>query len=287
MKRILGGAAALQSAVPMKGGASSAVFRLQTASGERFVLRLFTNREWLAKEPDLALHEAEALKAAAKTGVPVPQLVAFDPEGSACGYPAVLMTHLEGKVILQPQHSENWLSGLAESLARIHASDSTLTWRYFTYNDVNSLTVPQWSGHRGIWEKALELVRKPPQTKARFIHRDYHPTNVLWKNDAVSGIVDWVNACTGPAGIDIGHCRLNLSQLYGTEAADRFLLEYMNLTNDRSVYDPYWDLLSLIEFLPGPPQVYKGWTDLQVSGISAALLVNRIDEYLLSVMSRV
>lgn len=56
----------------------------------------------------------------------------------------------------------------------------------------------------GTMGAVFDFVREPrPQVKPCFIHRDYHPTNILWVDDKVSGVVDWVNACRGPAGIDI------------------------------------------------------------------------------------
>ena len=39
----------------------------------KVVLRQFDNADWLKQEPDLALHEAESLRWAAKTGVPTPE----------------------------------------------------------------------------------------------------------------------------------------------------------------------------------------------------------------------
>jgi hypothetical protein len=30
--------------------------------------------------------------------------------------------------------------------------------------------------------------------------------NVLWEENGISGIADWINACMGPIGIDVAHC---------------------------------------------------------------------------------
>ncbi|WP_407703051.1 phosphotransferase [Virgibacillus tibetensis] len=39
-------------------------------------------------------------------------------------------------------------------------------------------------------EKSNRYCKRPvPCHSECFIHRDYHPANVLWKNDTVSGIV--------------------------------------------------------------------------------------------------
>ncbi|HET7658061.1 MAG TPA: phosphotransferase, partial [Bacillales bacterium] len=76
---------------------------LRSGIKENLVLRLFTLKEWLDEEPDLALHEAHALKHAIQTKLPTPQIIGFDEDGRSCGTPAVLMTKLEGKGNLKPK----------------------------------------------------------------------------------------------------------------------------------------------------------------------------------------
>lgn len=90
---------------------------------------------------------------------------------------------------------------------------------------------PRWSRKRRLWERAIDFaLTTRPRIHEVFIHRDFHPTNVLWHRGAVSAVVDWVNACRGPAGVDVAHCRTNLALMYGAEVADRFLRAYMNMS---------------------------------------------------------
>ncbi len=73
-----------------------------------------------------------------------------------------------------------------------------------------------------------------------FLHRDFHPGNVLWTDGAVTGLVDWASAAIGPAAADAGHCRWNLARTLGQDAADRFLA----LTG--LAYHPYWDVVAAL-----------------------------------------
>ncbi|MDQ8738524.1 aminoglycoside phosphotransferase family protein [Paenibacillus sp. LHD-38] len=283
--------ASVQSITRLHGGMSSIVHSITLevqAVESKVVLRQFDNAEWLRQEPDLALHEAENLRWAAKTGVPTPQILAFDETGMDCGIPAVLMTQLEGTVDLQPPDMDSWVDGLAKTLAQIHTTEAKdYPWSYFTYNDVPALEAPSWSSFKEDWSKVIALVKGPrPIAKPCFIHRDYHPTNVLWQHNQISGVVDWVNACQGPAGIDIGHCRLNLAQLYGINTADAFLNAYEKHAGSRFQYEPYWDLLSLIDILFGPPSVYPGWPAFGVTGLTDALMIQRLDAYMLSLLDK-
>ena len=283
--------AVIESIEQLKGSTSSTLYQISLRSNQgmkNVVVRQFDNEEWLEEEPDLAFHEAESLRLAAKVHVQIPDIIAFDKTGRNCGTPAVLMTMLGGSVDLKPKNMEKWLNELASALVKIHQVEpANFPWSYFTYNDISSLEIPSWSSAPKAWEKAIEIVKgTQPEYKACFIHRDFHPTNVLWQDGKVNGIVDWVNACRGPAGIDVGHCRLNLAQLYDVATADSFLKAYQRYAGDTFIYDPYWDFLSLIDILFGPPTVYPGWVAFGVMGLTDQMMAERLDMYVESLLQR-
>lgn len=286
----VGPGATVRSVVRLVGATSSTLYRVEVQHRGQIaglVLRRFTNQEWLAEEPDLAQHEAASLCKAREAGVCAPSLVACDPHGEHCGVPAVLMTELPGRVELQPRDLDGWLRGLAEAILPLHAVDvGTFPWRYQPYNDLSRLEPPTWSRHPKLWAQVIDLVRGPrPPARECFIHRDYHPTNVLWQGERVSGIVDWPNACRGALGIDLAWCRGNLVGLHGVEAADRFLAAYRSLAGPSYDHHPYWDLIVLIEVLPGPPDVYPPWVEFGVQGLTEEMMRQRLDEYLVHLMS--
>ena len=257
--------------------------------GIPLVLRLFTNADWLAEEPDLATHEASNLVKVRGAGLPTPELVAFDPTSASCGVPAILMTRLPGSVNLLPTDFHAWLTQQAEVLFTLHALEGThYPWHYAPYNRVQDLRVPGWSGRPDLWEKAIEIVSGPwPAHTPCFIHRDYHPVNVLFKNGRLSGIVDWPNACLGPACIDLSWSRANLAGMYGVPAADHLLQIYNSLAGPASDYDPFWDLMVIIEALPGPPSVYPPHLDFGLRDLNDALALQRSDDYLASVLANI
>lgn len=277
----------------LKGGASSSVYEIKlsrTRVGEKeVVLRQFDNAQWLQQEPDLAKHEKESLLQAAATEIPTPKIIACDEKGQNTGLPAVLMTKLKGEVELKPQNIDDWLRKMAESLAKIHALEAEhFSWSYSPYNDISNLEVPPWSDNPEDWKEAIKVVQGPrPKSKPCFIHRDFHPTNILWTGNEVSGIVDWVNACRGPAGIDVGHCRLNLAMLYGASTADDFLAAYQQCADLNTFrYNPYWDILALIEVLPGPPQVYPGWSAFGVTDLTSKRIMDRLTQYVKGLLNQ-
>jgi len=252
------------------------------------VLRRFNDQQWVKREPDIALREATSLQHAVRAGLPAPALIAVDAHGDRCGVPAPLVARLPGEVVLSPADTTRWLSELAAAAARVHRVDAGgFRWKYRRYNDRETLTIPSWSEQPEVWKKAIAVVNGPaPSYPEVFVHRDFHPSNVLWQGDRVSGVVDWVNGCRGPAGIDVAWCRHNLANLHGVAVADAFLEAYVKAAGSEFKYDPYWDLMSVVELLPGPPSMYEGWSAAAFPRISNAVMRERVDAYVASVVAR-
>jgi aminoglycoside phosphotransferase (APT) family kinase protein len=279
------------SVAVIPGATSSVLHRVDVESNgvrRSLVLRRFTKNEWVREEPDVAVRESVSVQHATRAGLAAPELVATDRDGSYCGVPATLVTLLRGDVVLLPADWKEWLNGLARAAAQIHRVDAAgFRWKYRRYNDRVALQVPRWSHQPDAWRKAIDVVQGvAPSYRECFVHRDYHPSNVLWSNGRVSGVVDWVNACRGPAGIDVAWCRHNLANLHGVSVADDFLAAYIAASGSDFEYDPYWDLMSVVELLPGPPSMYKGWRAAGVPNISNAVMRERVDLYVASVVAR-
>lgn len=275
----------------MRGATSSALHSVEVEiDGQRrnFVLRRFTDSAWVRREPDIAVREAASLQHARQAGLSAPELVATDRDGLHCGVPATLVTRLAGDVVLLPADWKVWIDGLAQAAAKIHRVDAAgFRWKYRRYNEGASLSVPGWSHQPDAWKRAIEVVKGPaPSWRECFIHRDYHPSNVLWLDGRVSGVVDWVNGCKGPVGIDVAWCRHNLANLHGVSVADEFLAAYIAVAGEDFTYDPYWDLMTVVEQLPGPPSMYEGWRAAGFPGISNTVMRERVDAYVASVVAR-
>jgi aminoglycoside/choline kinase family phosphotransferase len=120
---------------------------------------------------------------------------------------------------------------------------------------------PLWAEDPAIWKDAIDAVgQPPPSAPERFIHRDYHPWNVLW-NDALVGVVDWSQASVGPVAIDASHCRANLAIGFDAAVADAFRTRWEAATELR--LDPYWDLVTCVDVLPDWRPSTRGTTSLE------------------------
>jgi aminoglycoside phosphotransferase (APT) family kinase protein len=243
---------------PLDGGTSSAVHRLtlETLAGVVFdvVLRRYV-RDWVKDEPWLPGNEATVLRLlAGAPAVLAPRLLAADPDGVVDGTPMVLMAALTGEMEWEPADRDAWLWRLAEMVSTIHRvspSSELIVWA--PYPPEPGMVPPRWTKHRPAWEQALSAWTGPPPPSERvFVHRDFHPGNVLWTDGRITGVVDWVSSCLGPAEEDVSHCRVNLVQHHGQAAADQFLAYWQDITGRRD-YHPYWDLTNVVSMVEDEP----------------------------------
>ena len=272
----------------LQGSTSSTLYRVEHADKPqhpRYVLRVLDNAEWLAEENDLAEHEFAALAQAQGTGQNVPKPIAYAAHDIGFGAPVVLMSFLMGRIDLHPTNMGQWLRELAEALATIHQQPAPdFPWRFRSWVNRASLAPPHWSKAPQTWVRAIERWRQTaPNSPLVFIHRDYHPTNVLFQDGRVSGVVDWINACRGPAGVDLAHCKTNLVMMYGHDIAAQFHAAYLK-TDPAFVYEPYWDIDSVLDMCLLGPHFYEPWAHFGLSRISGETLQHRIDSYLQQIL---
>lgn len=246
------GAARVVSCVVMKGGTTSAMHRLevQSAGGSmrRVVLRRYVLDSYLAAEPRASQREAQALALAATASVPTPGLLAADLDAAVCDAPTIAMGDLAGFPVwdLGRRHLER----LVDALDEIHAIDiNTAAVDDIHHYRPQLLTPPKWARDPTVWGHAIEIFHGPIPVRDRvFVHRDFHPGNVLWRYGQITGIVDWQAACRGPASIDIAHCRLNLA--YSDPGAAAVLRGVWEQRSGRT-FDPWADVMTLIGSLDG------------------------------------
>ena len=248
---------------------------LLDADGERVVLRRYLAGWARQLGPDLVEAEALALREAGRTlGAIVPRPLAADPSGAAAGAPALLMSLLPGEARVHDLD----LAAAAAALAALHAAPvppglpPAQEWL-----DRTRLAVPDWSRSAPAWAALLELVRGPAASAAEvFLHRDYHPGNLLWQGGALAGIVDGAFACRGAAAVDVAHARTNLALLSGPGSAEAFLAAYRALVPGYR-HEARCDAVDLLSFEPG----FDGVLALNAFGanLDLALVRARADAY--------
>ncbi|QIP85823.1 phosphotransferase [Streptomyces sp. Tu 2975] len=298
----LGEGERIEGAERLLGGWTSTMRRLRVAGpagAERtLVLRSFVEPLYLRHAAGLLTREAGMLRLLAPAGaVPVAELVAVDPDAEHCDHPSLLMSLLPGRVRLEDAGADRRAALLADQLVRIHRLDVPEGERpraYQAWTAPDRVRLPGATDRPDVWRRAVDVVRRdPPAHRACFLHRDFHPGNVLFTGEAedlrISGVVDWVETSWGPADLDVAHCSTALALLHGPDEgllfADRYAAAGGRLAKDPADH-LYWRMLDALAFAPDAEKVAVPWRELGRTDLTPRLVARRLEDYLEALLRR-
>ncbi|MFE2127540.1 phosphotransferase family protein [Streptomyces amritsarensis] len=290
----------IEEVVRLRGGWTSDMRRLELGgpAGRRsLVLRSFTKPFYVRHAEGLLTREADILRLLGDTDVPAAALVAVDATARHCDHPSLLMSLLPGTVRLDDRGADDRAELLARQLVRIHRLPVAGRQRPRTYQawiSPERVTPPADTRRPGLWERAVDVIRRePPAYEGRFLHRDFHPGNVLFTGAdgdcRISGVVDWVETSWGPADLDVAHCATALALLHGVPAGLRFAERYVAAGGVLAADDDahlYWRLLDALGFAPDAEKVAVPWRELGRDDLTAGVLTERLEGYVEALLGR-
>lgn len=278
----------------LHGGITAEMRRLSVGApdgGTRdLVLRTFADPAFAADAERLLNREAGALVYLAGTGVPAPGPVAVDAVGAHCEYPSLLMTHLPGETALGDRGLEARLPLLARQLVAIHALRPVERPRTYGAWVTADAVVPPPGADAGAWAVAADVIRGPaPRYEGRFLHRDFHPGNVLFdvSGARITGVVDWVENSWGPADLDVAHCSTNLALLHGPSWGLRFAEAYEEAGGVLAAAARerlYWRLLDALAFASDVRSVARPWRRAGRAELTTRAVEMRLDGYVAALL---
>ncbi|WP_326700665.1 phosphotransferase [Streptomyces sp. NBC_01754] len=300
VEKELSGAERVEEVTRLRGGWTSDMRRLDIAgpAGRRsLVLRSFVKPFFVRHAEGLLTREAAVLRLLAGTDIPAAGPVAVDATARYCDHPSLLMSLLPGTVRLGHEGADRRAEALARQLHRIHRLVVPAGARPRTYQAWSSpdrVSPPQGTDRPELWQRAVDVIRRePPEYRACFLHRDFHPGNVLFTGDGedlrISGVVDWVETSWGPADLDVAHCSTALALLHGVPAGMRFADRYVaaggELAEDHADH-LYWRLLDALGFAPDAEKVAGPWRETGRTDLTPALTTGRLEGYLQALLDR-
>lgn len=178
-----------------RGLGKNELWSISSSDAPAFVLRIFP-----AGTGEAAEREALAMDAAARHGLPVPAVVT---RGAVAGRQVLVSNFIPGALAFEvldahPDRAHDLGLRIGETFGRLHrvAAPPGLRARDDAWIERGG---PALSPIRHL------LATVPGQD--RLLHLDYHPKNLLIRDDRVAGIIDWENAMPGPPHMDLARSR--------------------------------------------------------------------------------
>jgi aminoglycoside phosphotransferase (APT) family kinase protein len=276
----------LVAVAPLAGGYSNENTRVTTDRGG-YVLRRYRRADAAVSARTCAVEAALGARLAA-TDVPVPEVIAADPEGSAAGESLLLARYVPGELVNQAAARDpGSAAGLGEAAGRALAAIGAVTFErggIFTGpglvpspdglpaslpgfvedclrrgHAASVLSPAELDGLRALAAAADPLAQSVAAAR-QLVHSDYNGKNLLavtrngrW---AISAVLDWEFAFSGSPLTDIGNM-LRFPGAYPGGFRDGFLAGYRQsggqLPPDWREISQALDLYALADFLTRPP----------------------------------
>jgi aminoglycoside phosphotransferase (APT) family kinase protein len=245
---------------PIGGGITNTKWLLTLARGGPLVMRWADPAVWGEAGREHVQREALGCRLLAGSALPVPHLVASDPDGAVAGGPANLMTWRPGRTRLD-RLGPDAIGALARSAVAVHRQSVPAALRppIFSFRGPAEPEVPDWARWPDLWRRAIDLFRAGrPATRYGLLHRDFHFGNTLWQGEEVSGLIDWAETSWGPADLDVAHLCSDFAMMHTAADAEIFRAAYVR-AGGRLDPDPaaarFWIVSDILGFLPDPAHI--------------------------------
>ena len=220
----------------LKGGVDGSTHAVRLEPGGWVVLK----RSWTLRPNSL---EAEFVRLGfvRPASVATPEPLAFDGEGAWFGRPALVMGRVPGQTLWWAKPGP-WIAELATALAAIHRMPvpadppavlgnphAGVAWRPAEPDKLaRTARVTRLVAIATELQDDLRRCSSPPV----LLHHDFHHGNVTWRsNGRLGGVVDWNEACLGPAACDVAYCSVDLAMTHGATVAEAFVRAYESVAD--------------------------------------------------------
>jgi aminoglycoside phosphotransferase (APT) family kinase protein len=239
-----------------------------TREREGLILRIYPGDDARHK----SVHEFRGMRQLRQVGYPVPQVLVLEHEDIPFGKPFVIMERIEGQtlwpVMFGPSvggsRQRELLTLFCELFVQLHALD----WRPFA--DVDELAhcenpytfVDHWLDRFRDFQarfsapgfvstlRWLEERRDGvPCSRPAVVHLDFHPANVLLRDDGSASVIDWTQVSVSDPRLDLAWTLLLIGTYAGAEWRPHVLEEYERLAGTPVEGLAYFDVMACVKRL--------------------------------------
>ena len=275
---LAGDGARVVSVRVLVGGIHAATYLVETAEPSMsVVVREFPVGDPAGRREERVLTSLDGLAGLA------PRLLASDVAGAWSDRPTVVISRMPGVASIRPRDPEGWARELGRVLARFHATAASRRVGLESVFDREGGSPAALDGPAAAAVTAgWAALSGAPSV---LVHHDFWSGNVVWSGEKISGVVDWSGAVNGPAGFDVGWCRLDLYLLFGEHIANVFFRAYEAATGsvDRELL-ALWDLWALARSHRDVEDWVGNYRDLGRADLTAVELRRRHEAWTRHVM---
>ena len=225
---------------------------------EELILRIYPGDD----AHDKSAREFHGMSQLHKAGYPVPQVLILERENSPFGKPFVIMEKIEGQVLwpLLSRSPEEKKRELLTLFCKLFVQLHTLDWQPFMHDMARHDTGDPYTfvdRQQREWRLALtglpEVGFLPvlewlearrdqvPCLQPSLIHWDYHPGNVLLRDDGSAVVIDWTQVEISDSRFDLAWTLL-VGSHESAEWREIILREYERLAGARVEQLDYFDV---------------------------------------------
>ena len=241
---------------------------------EELVMRIYPGRDAHHKSG----REFHGMSQLHKVGYPVPQVLLLERDRSPFGKPFIIMEKIKGRVMMSlwassPQEKQ-WelLTLFCKLLVQLH----TLEWRPFVRDGARADTQDTYAfvdceldkrrsrltrfpvaGFAPVMEWLEARRDQVPCLHPSLIHGDFHPDNILLRDDGSAIVIDWTQVGISDPRFDLAWTLLLASTHANVTLSDLMLQEYERLVGAAIEQLDYFQVFACLKRLYGVTASYS------------------------------
>lgn len=231
---------------------------------EELVLRIYQGENVKGK----AQKEFKAMKRLYELEFPVPKVYTLELENPIFGNPFVIMEKINGQILWKAinESPKDRKMELIKQFCRIFVQLHNLDWRLLNFPELpynnndpygyvsHLLSIvhryaerfPESKPFQPVFDWLVDNYKSVPCEKLSIVHWDYHPANLILKDNGEAIVIDWCGVDIGDYRADLAWTLLLISSYGNPEARDVVLTTYENIAGHKIEGIEYYEVFALI-----------------------------------------
>jgi len=214
---------------PLTGGVSSEVFLIEAKQNKTKIKLVLRYEGGMPSKIDIT-NEFNLLQALANTNIPSVEPLFIDTSCKILDKPFMLLSFMEGDVIIPNTDNLDLITKMADQLRCIHSINPALLPDLpIQIDPIEGLLkyLPKGDEWMEIKNYISSLKNTAFEGQRVFLHGDFWPGNILWAKDQIVAVIDWDYAAIGDPISDLAVSSLEMRYEFGKEGMNQLCEAYL------------------------------------------------------------